>query len=48
MLQIGPDRRRNKCRGILRDRETEAGNRERGRERRREDTMKYSRGRERC
>lgn len=48
MLQIGPDRRRNKCGGILRDRETEAGNREGGKKGEREDTMKYSRGRERC
>ena len=28
MFQIGPDRRRNKRGGICRDRETEAGNRE--------------------
>lgn len=29
MFQIGPDRRRNKCGGIRRDRETEAGSRKR-------------------
>ena len=45
MFQIGPDRRRNKCGGICRDRETEAGSsvRQSG-----EETQKHWRGGEGC